>query len=105
MTAYEDIRVSLQHKREALQNRLGKIQRNLRTTPEPDSAEQALERENDEVLERLDGSGRAELEMIDAALGRMEAGTYGLCITCGDTIAIERLTALPYATTCIKCAK
>jgi RNA polymerase-binding protein DksA len=105
MTSYEDIRISLQHKREALQSRLGKIQLNLRTTPEPDSAEQALDRENDEVLERLDGSSRAELEMIDAALGRMDAGTYGICITCGETIAVERLTALPYATSCIKCAQ
>lgn len=105
MTSYDDIRTTLQHKREALQKRLGKIQHNLRTTPEPDSAEQALDRENDEVLEQLDGSGRAELEMIDAALGRMDAGTYGICITCGDTIALERLTALPYATACIKCAK
>ena len=105
MTFYEDIRVSLQQKREGLQKRLRKIQHNLRTTPEPDTAEQALDRENDEVLEQLDDSGRAELEMIEAALARMATGTYGLCITCGDTVAIERLTALPYATVCIKCAK
>jgi len=76
MTAYDDIRVALQHKLVRLEKRLGKIQANLRHVSEPDSAEQAIERENDEVLEHLDDSGREEIEMIRAALGRIDAGTY-----------------------------
>jgi len=105
MPSYKNIRAALQRKRKELYGRIGKIQDNLRTTPEPDSAEQALDRENDEVLERLDDSSRVELDMIEAALARMDAGTYGVCVTCGDTIAIKRLTALPYATSCVRCAQ
>lgn len=38
---------------------------------------------------------------IEAALGRIEAGTYGLCVVCGRPIGAERLEAVPYATLCI----
>ena len=105
MTQYEDIRSALQHKLEELQRRIGKIERNLRETPEADSEEQALGRENDEVLERLDDSGREEMKMIEAALAGMDAGTYGICTRCGETISSQRLRALPYTTVCIKCAR
>ena len=105
MTMYDDIRTALQHKRDELRQRITKIQLNFRSTPAPDSQEQASERENDEVLEHLDDSSRAEMEMIEAALSRITAGGYGRCITCGDAITTERLTALPYATSCIPCAK
>jgi len=105
MATYDDIRASLQHKREELQQRLGKIQHNLRAAPAPDSEEQASERENDEVLEQLDNNGRAEMERIEAALARISAGTYGICIQCGGSISPQRLAALPYTTACITCAR
>ena len=38
---------------------------------------------------------------IDAALGRIDAGTYGICAVCGAPISEERLEALPYATLCL----
>lgn len=104
MTQYDNIRSALQQKLEGLQQRIGKIERNLRKTPEADSEEQALERENDEVLEQLDTNGRHEIEMIEAALTRISAGTYGVCTQCGEIIASQRLAALPYTTACIKCA-
>jgi RNA polymerase-binding protein DksA len=43
------------------------------------------------------------LAQIDAALRRIEAGTFGTCQTCGKPIAPERLEALPWATDCIAC--
>ena len=69
MMQHDDIRIALQQKLEQLRQRLGKIEQNLRETPEPDSEEQALGRENDEVLERLDDSSRKEMAMIEAAFG------------------------------------
>ncbi len=45
----------------------------------------------------------AELVDIEAALVRLEAGTYGLCIDCGVTIAPERLSAYPTAQRCMDC--
>jgi RNA polymerase-binding protein DksA len=103
-TDYQTLRSSLQRKLDQLQWRVGKIERDLRQTPEPDSQERAIDRENDEVLERLDSSGREELQMLQSAISRIDAGTYGVCAKCGDQIAQQRLEALPYAQTCINCA-
>jgi DnaK suppressor protein len=43
------------------------------------------------------------LELIEAALRRIEAGTFGLCQSCGKPVNPERLEALPWATDCIDC--
>ena len=45
-----------------------------------------------------------KLEKLEAALQRMEEGTYGVCEACGQAIEPERLAALPIATLCITCA-
>lgn len=44
-----------------------------------------------------------ELRMIDSALQRISAGTYGECPDCGQPIAMARLEAEPTAERCIKC--
>lgn len=44
-----------------------------------------------------------ELRMIDSALQRITAGTYGECIDCGQSIPIARLQAEPTAERCIQC--
>ena len=104
MSNYQELRATLQNKLEQLHSRVGKIERDLRQTPEADSEERALGRENDEVLERLDESGREELQLLQAAITRIDAGTYGACTQCSKQIAPQRLAALPYALTCIACA-
>lgn len=43
------------------------------------------------------------LAQVDAALQRIENGTYGICAQCNREIAFERIDALPYATLCIDC--
>lgn len=45
------------------------------------------------------------LAAIDAALARLEAGTYGLCTSCHRPIAVERLEARPWAALCIDCQR
>ena len=45
------------------------------------------------------------LEQVEAAIERLQAGTYGVCQQCGHKIGIERLKAIPYAAHCIECAK
>ena len=44
------------------------------------------------------------LAEVDAALARVEAGTYGTCVRCGGAIGTARLDARPVAATCIACA-
>jgi RNA polymerase-binding protein DksA len=45
------------------------------------------------------------LEAIDAALTRIDDGTYGICSACGQPIGEERLEALPWTTQCIDCKR
>jgi RNA polymerase-binding transcription factor DksA len=43
-------------------------------------------------------------EQVRAALRRLESGTYGKCLACGEAISAERLEALPYVSLCTPCA-
>jgi DnaK suppressor protein len=47
---------------------------------------------------------RARLAEVDAALSRLDGGTYGSCERCGSPIGAERLAALPATRRCIECA-
>ena len=51
----------------------------------------------------LDERETAELRLVDAALARIEAGSYGQCADCGTTIPAARLRAAPHALRCIAC--
>ncbi len=56
-------------------------------------------------MRELDGGLEENTEhilvAIEAALGRIDEGTYGTCVRCGGEIGAERLDAVPYATLCI----
>jgi len=43
------------------------------------------------------------IEEIDAALDRIDAGTYGRCAHCGSAIPVERLEFRPFAASCVSC--
>jgi DnaK suppressor protein len=63
-----------------------------------DNATETFMRELDEGLE--DNAEHLVVE-VEAALRRIEDGTYGTCVVCGKPIGAERLEAVPYATLCI----
>ncbi|MDQ3874875.1 MAG: TraR/DksA family transcriptional regulator [Actinomycetota bacterium] len=67
-----------------------------------DTATVTFDRELDYTLEENSEHVLAE---IDAALGRIEDGTFGACRSCGRPIAPERLEAIPWATQCIDCRR
>jgi RNA polymerase-binding protein DksA len=67
-----------------------------------DTGTETVDREIDYTLEESDGR---LLAAIDAALARIEARTYGICVNCGAQIAPERLEAMPWATLCIDCKR
>jgi DnaK suppressor protein len=48
---------------------------------------------------------RAQLRQVEDALERLAAGTYGTCRSCGRPVGDERLAAIPWAATCIDCAR
>ena len=63
-----------------------------------DLATDTIDREIDDTLEENSAN---VLREIDAALKRIDEGTFGTCLRCGKQIAPERLEALPWATLCI----
>ena len=67
-----------------------------------DTATVTYDRELDYTLEE---NSEQVLADIEAALQRIEDGTYGVCTNCGKQIPLERLEARPWATTCIDCAR
>jgi RNA polymerase-binding transcription factor DksA len=54
--------------------------------------------------ETLAGELAGTLKDVEAALARLEAGTYGTCERCGEPIGDDRLEAMPAARRCISCA-
>jgi DnaK suppressor protein len=68
---------------------------------DPEGATIAFERAR---VSSLVDAARAYLRELDAALGRLEVGTYGRCARCASLIAPERLAALPATRACITCA-
>ncbi len=108
MKKHEQIREKLIRKRDELEFRLNKIDQDILHTskpPDPDSEEQAAERENDEVLDAVGGLARSELEKINTALERIKQNEYGICVSCKNAIPIERLKAIPHADHCVACAE
>jgi RNA polymerase-binding protein DksA len=64
------------------------------------AATQVFEQQRDLALR---DRANQQLELVEAALARLEAGTFGTCLRCGKPIAPARLEALPWAAHCIEC--
>ena len=47
---------------------------------------------------------RDRLRKVERALVRLESGTYGTCVRCGDEIPKDRLEIMPESATCVMCA-
>lgn len=47
---------------------------------------------------------RGRLQLIEAALGRLDSGEYGFCTDCGEDIPAKRLEIDPTTTRCVDCA-
>jgi DnaK suppressor protein len=65
-----------------------------------DAASEDLQAELDEAQAR---QAQAELDQLLAAQRRLQEGTFGDCVRCGNPIDLRRLTALPSTPYCIKC--
>ena len=103
MEKHSTIRQKLTERYEEIQDRLERIASDANKPLDADFEEQAIERENEEVLAALDSSIRAEMEQIEKTLARLDKGEYGICEVCGDPITPKRLEALPYANRCYAC--
>lgn len=103
----QTIRARLQARRAELRTRQVRVERDRGHAEEPlvaDFAEQALQTQNDAVLEGIDEAALAEIAQIDAALTRLDEGHYGTCGRCRQPIDPQRLLAVPQAVLCVSCA-
>jgi len=76
-----------------------------RTTSMPTNmAELGSENSDQELTLGLLGSDKEAMGQIEAAIGRIEDGSYGRCEKCDGKIPKSRLDAIPYAAQCVQCA-
>lgn len=69
----------------------------------PDPGDSSLSAYLTDFLHLLSDSRREEILKIDEALQRLEDGSYGICLNCGEQIPIERLEVQPYTSHCVAC--
>ncbi|MEL0436156.1 TraR/DksA family transcriptional regulator [Phycobacter sp. K97] len=96
---------ALETRRKVLTGHLIEVEHALDEPMPKDWEDRSSERQGDEVLERLGQVELDEVRQIDAALARLEEGSYGFCQICGDAISEERLDLLPATPFCKKCAR
>jgi len=65
-------------------------------------ASEVFEQQRDLALR---GRAQQQLQLVDAAIARLEDGSFGRCLRCGRPIAPERLEVLPWAAHCIDCQR
>lgn len=102
------VRERLLARRAELQTRAQRARADLQRENEalsPDFAEQATQRENDDVLGAIELSAKEELGQISRAIARLDRGEYGFCTRCGAEIDVHRLEAVPHAEWCAACAR
>ncbi len=104
MKKYKDIKTQLIQRKTKLSKLLEKIEKSARRKLDKDPEQQAIDRENEEVLTSLDDSLNEEFTQIEKALSRMDANSYGACENCGKEISLNRLEAVPHTNLCINCA-
>jgi RNA polymerase-binding transcription factor len=68
-----------------------------------DPADQAANSYTKEFLFHQSQDNHRILHLIEEALGRMENGSYGLCVECQEDVQPKRLEAVPWARHCIEC--
>ena len=106
----EQIRARLESEQKRLLAELNQLEANVRPAEErregspfgkrEEEATESLELEKRLALEK---QVRAHLAEVEHALHKFEEGTYGLCDSCGQPIAPDRLEALPQASFCVEC--
>jgi DnaK suppressor protein len=102
----EKYRRLLEEKKASLSSDLAKTRSAEEETTEEatqDIADKAVSSYTREFLYSLTDGERSTLLQIDDALGRIDDGTYGLCINCGQPVSEKRLTAVPWAPYCVDC--
>ena len=96
----------LSTRREELMKTIARTQEEGRTADDDqtvDLADKAAKSYTKEFLLGMTNTDRTIMNMIDAALRRIQADEYGVCANCQDEMQQKRLEAVPWAKHCISC--
>lgn len=104
------LRTELESDREQLRKQVARLEKEFEeesssrpsSDDEVDTGSATSERERTMSLSR---HARSQLTLIEEALTRMDAGTYGTCVVCGEAIHPDRLEARPQSVQCLNCQK
>ncbi|MGO9611664.1 MAG: RNA polymerase-binding protein DksA [Dissulfurispiraceae bacterium] len=100
----QEIRKKLLRQKEELLTGAGVIKNSLpEETAFPELGDQASAEINRNFALRLRERERKLLKKIEAAIEKIDNGSYGICETCGQAIGLKRLEARPVTTMCIDC--
>jgi len=97
---------------ELLNKRREELRRSLSRTQEENNEAQDFGRDegdrataslSKEMAFRQKAQERGLLQLVEAAIGRINNGTFGECLHCGQDISVNRLTAVPWSRYCITC--
>lgn len=108
MINLETIKQELLSRKQKLESRINAISADICHQDQPlsgDWTEQAVERENEEVLEALGNASQKELFQVILALQRIEEGNFQICKSCAEEIPLERLRLVPHTVYCARCAQ
>ncbi len=107
---YENLRTHLENEKKRLLEEIEQQEASARSTDvrregSPFGKREEEATESLELEKRLAVSKQSKdrLDEIEHALQKFEEGTYGLCDSCGNPIAPDRLEALPHASLCVDC--
>ncbi len=81
------------------------VTRTRLSEPDPEPEEKAQKEDISEVLDHLDDREKNEVLEMDKALSKIDAGSYGVCESCGRNIPISRLLSVPWSPFCRRCEK
>ncbi|MFW5940428.1 MAG: TraR/DksA family transcriptional regulator [Chloroflexota bacterium] len=99
----ESIRQQLEDEAEKLQESITQKLNGNNEGRNPDRSDLAQAYATRERSTALLAIERERLEQVQSALQRLDDGTYGQCMSCGESISPERLEILPHATLCVNC--
>jgi DnaK suppressor protein len=88
-----ELRLNIEHQKQYAQ----------KSEPEPDSVDQSVSSSEKEIGIQRRNEEQGLLRMIEAALRRIQDGTFGKCLTCGNEIDMKRLQAVQWTRYCIQC--
>ena len=105
MIRTDKAKTELERQRGELQRRIAGAQDAERAETGQGETDNAHEWQNAALRSNLMDEATNELNTVEAALARIEDGTYGICANCRNEISAERLEVVPEAVLCATCAR